>query len=77
MGTVDLGRSPSVPFRNGKPAGDPQEFLTGFISDAAAGEVFGRPVGLAVGSDGSLLVVDDATNRIWQVTYTGGSGSAR
>ena len=62
-----------IPFRNGKPAGEPQEFLTGFVSSAEAGEVFGRPVGLAVGADGSLLVVDDATNRIWKVTYTGGA----
>jgi glucose/arabinose dehydrogenase len=61
-----------IRFQNGRPVGDPQPFLTGFVSNADAGEVFGRPVGLAVGRDGSLLVVDDAANRIWQVTYTGG-----
>jgi len=66
-----------IPFVSGRPSGDPQEFLTGFVSSADAGEVFGRPVGLAVGGDGSLLVVDDGTNRIWQVTYTGASASAR
>lgn len=60
-----------IRFQNNRPVGDPQPFLTGFIANADAGEVWGRPVGLAVGGDGSLLVVDDAAHRIWQVTYTG------
>jgi glucose/arabinose dehydrogenase len=44
-----------------------EEFLTGFIVDSATGEVWGRPVGLAVAPDGALLVADDAGNRIWLV----------
>jgi glucose/arabinose dehydrogenase len=49
----------------------PQPFLTGFIGNEAAGEVYGRPMGLAIGADGSLLVMDDAAGRIWKVTYMG------
>ncbi len=57
-----------VPFQNGTPAGKPQDFLTGFIADAEKGKVYGRPVGIAVLKDGSILVADDASNTIWQVT---------
>lgn len=57
-----------VPFSNGQPAGKPEDFLTGFISDAAQDEVYGRPVGVAVLPDGSLLVADDEGNTIWRVT---------
>jgi glucose/arabinose dehydrogenase len=56
-----------VPFDNGRPSGQPEEFLTGFIADSAKPEVWGRPVGLAVARDGALLVADDAGNRIWRV----------
>lgn len=56
-----------VPFENGKPAGAAQDFLTGFVKDEKAGEVYGRPVGVAVAKDGSLLVADDAGNAIWRV----------
>ncbi|NCU04471.1 MAG: sorbosone dehydrogenase family protein [Chitinophagaceae bacterium] len=58
-----------VPFSNGKP-GTPEDFLTGFISSEERSEVYGRPVGVYVTSDGSLLVADDAANRIWKVTAT-------
>jgi glucose/arabinose dehydrogenase len=58
-----------VPFRNGKPSGKMEDFLTGFISDADKGEVYGRPVGVAVLPDGSLLVADDAGNCIWRVSF--------
>lgn len=54
-----------VPFRDGKPAGGPEDFLTGFIANAD--EVYGRPVGVAVAADGALLVVDEPSNRIWRV----------
>lgn len=57
-----------VPFSNGKPSGKPEDFLTGFIADASNSEVYGRPVGVAVLQDGSLLVADDAGNRIWRVS---------
>jgi glucose/arabinose dehydrogenase len=57
-----------IPFRDGKPAGPPEDFLTGFIKDAAAGEVYGRPVAPFVAADGSLLVSDDDAGRIWRIT---------
>ncbi|CAA9252928.1 MAG: L-sorbosone dehydrogenase [uncultured Adhaeribacter sp.] len=57
-----------VPFKDGKPAGKPESFLTGFMADAAKSEVYGRPVGLAVLNDGSLLVADDAANTLWRVS---------
>jgi len=63
-----------VPFRNGKPAGPPENFLTGFIArDDEEKEAWGRPVGLLQMPDGSLLVSDDGGNRIWRVSYKGGS----
>jgi glucose/arabinose dehydrogenase len=58
-----------VPFSNGKPSGPMQDFLTGFIADASKSEVYGRPVGVAELADGSLLIADDAGNKIWRVTY--------
>jgi glucose/arabinose dehydrogenase len=57
-----------VPFKAGRPAGKPEDFLTGFIADAGKAEVYGRPVGLAVLADGSLLVADDASNTLWRVS---------
>ncbi len=57
-----------VPFHKGRPAGPPRDFLTGFVADSARREVHGRPMGLAVLPDGSLLVADDAADRIWRVT---------
>lgn len=55
-----------VPFRNGKPAGKPEDFLTGFIANEK--DVYGRPVGVAVLQDGSLLVADDASNTLWRIS---------
>ena len=57
-----------VPFKNGKPFGKPQDFLTGFIGDEKKANVYGRPVAVTVMNDGSLLVNDDSGNTIWQVT---------
>ena len=57
-----------VPFANGKPAGEPQDFLTGFITAAGSNTVYGRPVGVAFTKDGALLVADDAGKTIWRVT---------
>lgn len=57
-----------VPFADGKPAGDPEDFLTGFIADLDKEKVRGRPVGLAIMADGSLLVADDVNGVIWRVT---------
>ncbi len=58
-----------VPFENGKPSGPPEDFLTGFIADAAKSEVYGRPVGVAVLTDGALLVADDASGIIWKIVH--------
>ncbi len=56
-----------VPFKNGRPTGKPENFLTGFISNEAKSEVYGRPVGIAILPDGSMLVADDASNTIWRI----------
>lgn len=57
-----------VPFKNGKPSGKPQDFLTGFIANEEKAEVYGRPVDVTVMNDGSLLVNDDSGNTIWRVS---------
>lgn len=57
-----------VPFKNGKPSGPMQDFLTGFIKDEPSGEVYGRPVGIAQMPDGSLLVADDVAGIVWRVS---------
>ena len=56
-----------VPFANGRPAGPPRDILTGFLAPDERSS-FGRPVGVALGPDGSLLVADDVGNAIWRVT---------
>ena len=56
-----------VPFKNGRPTGQPEDFLTGFRAGTSTNDVHGRPVGVAVLADGSLLVADDAGNTIWQI----------
>lgn len=53
----------------GKASGDYEDFLTGFVT--SDGNVWGRPVGIAVAKDGSLLVSDDGTGSIWRVSYQG------
>ncbi|MGP4733776.1 MULTISPECIES: PQQ-dependent sugar dehydrogenase [unclassified Psychrobacter] len=55
-----------VPFSNGKPAGDPVNFVTGFQGEN--GKTFGRPVGVTVDPKGALIVADDLSNTIWRVT---------
>ncbi|MDO7853599.1 PQQ-dependent sugar dehydrogenase [Hymenobacter convexus] len=56
-----------VPFANGKP-GKPEDFLTGFLAGGDSKDAYGRPVGVATLPDGSLLVADDAADRIWRVS---------
>jgi glucose/arabinose dehydrogenase len=58
-----------VPFADGRPAGAAEDFLTGFIKDGDEGSVYGRPAGVAVATDGSLLVADDAGDTVWRVTF--------
>ena len=55
-----------VPFEAGKPAGEPSDVLTGFLS--AEGNAFGRPVGVALDRRGALLVADDVGNAVWRVS---------
>ena len=50
-------------------SGEYEDFLTGFVFDN--GHVWGRPVGVTVAQDGSLLVTDDGSNSIWRVSYAG------
>jgi glucose/arabinose dehydrogenase len=54
-----------VTFQNGRPAGEPVDFVTGFQAD---GMTFGRPVGVSVDPRGALIVADDLSNTIWRVT---------
>lgn len=55
-----------VPFRNGRPAGDPVDFVSGFLADS--GNTRGRPVGVTVDPRGALIVADDLSNTIWRIT---------
>jgi glucose/arabinose dehydrogenase len=57
-----------VPFKNGRPAGPPEDFLTGFIADQSKSKVYGRPVCVRVMADGSMLVSDDVSDTIWRIT---------
>lgn len=56
-----------VPFRDGRPYGKPEDFLTGFMPANAQGIASGRPVGVAVDATGALLVADDVGDTIWRV----------
>ena len=60
-----------VPFdkSTGKPRGEYEDFVTGFITPE--GKVWGRPVGITVAKDGSLLISEDGDKTIWRVTYGG------
>jgi len=55
--------------QTGHASGEYEDFLTGFV--LPDGKVWGRPVGVTVAPDGSLLVTDDGSNSIWRVSYTG------
>jgi len=55
-----------VPFRDGRPSGDPVDFVTGFRGED--GKTRGRPVGVTVDPRGALIVADDLSNTIWRVT---------
>lgn len=58
-----------VPFRDGRPAGPPVDFVTGFLG--TDGKTRGRPVGVTVDPRGALIVADDLANIIWRVTPKG------
>ena len=55
-----------IPFANGRPSGQPQDILTGFVDDNR--NALGRPVGVAIDRQGALLVADDVGNTVWRVT---------
>jgi len=55
--------------QQGRASGEYEDFLTGFVT--ADGQVWGRPVGITVAKDGSLLVTDDGSNSIWRASYPG------
>ncbi|MFI4988946.1 MAG: PQQ-dependent sugar dehydrogenase [Alphaproteobacteria bacterium] len=59
-----------VPFKDGRPLGYYENFATGFwFAGSARAEVWGRPVGLAIAKDGSLLIADDVSQSVWRVSY--------
>ncbi|AWB08857.1 sorbosone dehydrogenase (plasmid) [Azospirillum humicireducens] len=63
-----------VPFRDGKPAGEPVDVLAGFLDKD--GKAQGRPVGVILDNKGALLVADDVGNAIWRVSGSGTAQSA-
>ncbi len=58
-----------VPMTDGKATGEYEDFLVGFVTED--GNVWGRPAGVAVAKDGSLMVTDDGSGTVWRVAYTG------
>lgn len=58
-----------IPFRNGKPSGPPRDFLTGWMISPDSRDVWGRPVGLLILPDGSMLISDDGGKKLWRVGY--------
>jgi glucose/arabinose dehydrogenase len=64
-----------VPFVAGRPAGTPEDVLTGFID--ADGNAQGRPVGVAIDRTGALLIADDVGNTIWRITPDTATGGRK
>jgi glucose/arabinose dehydrogenase len=62
-----------VPFNEGKPAGDPVDFVYGFLG--SDGKARGRPVGVTVDPKGALIVADDLSNTVWRITPNGAEQS--
>ena len=63
---------------NGRVTGWYEDFVTGFVGDATPdGTVRGRPAGIAVAADGSLLIADDLANTIWRVRAQPADGERR
>ena len=58
-----------VPFHDGKPSGPERDFLTGWMIAPDSRDVWGRPVGLLILPDGSMLISDDGGKKLWRVTY--------
>jgi Glucose / Sorbosone dehydrogenase len=64
-----------VPFKDGKPSGPAEDFVTGFLN--ADNHARGRPVGLAVDRTGGLLIADDLGNTVWRVSAVATASSAK
>ncbi|WP_134682056.1 PQQ-dependent sugar dehydrogenase [Paracoccus ravus] len=62
-----------VPFEGGRPAGPPQDVVTGFLDGDSAR---GRPVGVGIDGTGALLIADDAGNTVWRVAASDGTVTA-
>jgi glucose/arabinose dehydrogenase len=60
-----------VPFAEGRPTGTYEDFLTGFLIDPSGPTTWGRPVGVLVHPDGSLLFTEEMNGRIYRVSYDG------
>lgn len=58
-----------IRFKNGKPVGGYEDFVSGWMLAPDKREVWGRPVGLLILADGSMLITDDGANKIWRVSY--------
>lgn len=58
-----------VRFKNGKPDGTYENFLSGWMLGEEDARVWGRPVAIAIAKDGSLLVTDDGANKVWRISY--------
>ena len=58
-----------VPFRGGRAVGGYEDFVVGWLMDEQSDDVWGRPVGLLLLKDGSMLITDDGANKIWRVSY--------
>ncbi len=56
-----------VPFRDGKPSGEPVDFVSGFLTENGD-NTRGRPVGVTLDPRGALIVADDLSNTVWRVT---------
>ncbi|SFO98739.1 hypothetical protein SAMN05216330_105222 [Bradyrhizobium sp. Ghvi] len=57
-----------IKMKDGKPTGEYEDFVTGFVVNDA--QVWGRPAGIAVAKDGSLLISEDTGGTVWRVTYS-------
>jgi glucose/arabinose dehydrogenase len=64
-----------IPFKNGEPSGDPEPFMTGLVPDPSKGNVNGRPVGVTVAPDGSLLVSDDGAQVVYRISADRGGAA--
>ncbi len=64
-----------IPMHAGKADGSYEDFLTGFVTKD--GQVWGRPVGVTIGKDGTMFVTDDGSRSVWRVTYEGPSKTAK